>query len=41
MMLQISRDYAGLPDVRTLSVFEIRWFYDGLRHELKSWVPRG
>lgn len=36
MMLQVCRDYAGLPDPRTLSSCEIRWFYDGLRAELKD-----
>jgi hypothetical protein len=37
MMLQIARDYAGLPDVRTLKAHEIRFFYDGLRAELKAY----
>jgi len=36
MLLQISRDYSGLPDVRTLSGSEIRFFYEGLRAELKE-----
>ena len=36
MLLQIARDYAGLPDVRTLTVPEIVFFYDGLRSELKK-----
>lgn len=36
MILQICRDYAGLPDVRTLTVEEIVFFYDGLRPELKA-----
>jgi hypothetical protein len=36
MMLQIARDYAGLPDVRTLTASEIRFFYDGLRAELRE-----
>lgn len=35
MLLQICRDYAGLPDARTLSIEEIVFFYDGLRPELK------
>ena len=34
MLLQISRDYAGLPDARQLKISEIRFFYDGLRAEL-------
>lgn len=36
MLLQVSRDYSGLPDPRTLSSSEIVWFYDGLRAELKA-----
>lgn len=36
MLLQISRDYPGLPDARTLRAHEIRFFYDGLRAELKQ-----
>lgn len=35
MLLQICRDYPGLPDPRTLSVDEIVFFYHGLRAELK------
>jgi hypothetical protein len=34
MLLQISRDYAGLPDARTLTVGEIVFYYEGLRPEL-------
>jgi len=34
MLLQIARDYPGLPDARTLTVSEIRFFYEGLRGEL-------
>lgn len=34
MLLQIARDYPGLPDLRTLSMSEIRFFYDGLRPEI-------
>jgi hypothetical protein len=34
MLLQIARDYAGLPDARTLTVTEIVFFYEGLRPEL-------
>lgn len=42
MLLQITRDYAGLPDPRTLSAHEIRFFYDGLRYELmEATKPRG
>lgn len=36
MLLQISRDYPGLPDPRTLKAHEIRFFYNGLREELKA-----
>lgn len=34
MVLQIARDYAGLPDVRTLTASQIRFFYNGLVPEL-------
>jgi hypothetical protein len=37
MLLQITRDFAGLPDVRTLSVGEIVVFYNALRPELKKY----
>jgi hypothetical protein len=36
MLYQVSRDYTGLPDVRTLKANEIRFFYEGLRPELKQ-----
>jgi hypothetical protein len=36
MILQICRDYPGLPDFRTLKFSEIRMFYEGLRVELKK-----
>lgn len=36
MMLQCARDYAGLPDVRTLTIGEIVYFYEGLRAELRK-----
>ena len=36
MLWQISRDYPGLPDARTLRANEIRFFYEGLRSELKE-----
>ena len=35
MLLQICRDYASLPDLRTLTMEEIRFFYDGVRPSLK------
>lgn len=34
MLLQICRDYPGLPDPRTLRFREIKFFYNGLRAEL-------
>lgn len=34
MLLQCARDYAGLPDARTLTLGEIVFFYEGLRPEL-------
>lgn len=36
MLRQVCRDYAGLPDARTLTISEIVWFYNGLRGELKT-----
>jgi len=41
MLLQIARDYPGLPDARTLSVPEIVFFYEGLRPELKKHTKHG
>ena len=35
-LLQIARDYAGLPDVRELKLNEILFYYDGLRGELEQ-----
>lgn len=34
MLLQITLDYPGLPDPRSLRLFEIRYFYDGIRSQL-------
>ena len=34
MLLQCARDYAGLPDARTLTIPELVFFYEGLRPEL-------
>ena len=34
MLLQVARDYPGLPDARTLKAREILYFYNGLRSEL-------
>ena len=36
MLIQISLDYAGLPDPRDLTLSEIRFWYDGLRETLKQ-----
>jgi len=36
MLLQVCRDYPGVPDPRTLTMAEIRFFYSGLRAELKK-----
>lgn len=36
MILQICADYPGLPDVRTLDIDAIAFFYDGLRKVLRS-----
>ncbi len=36
MLLQICRDYSTLPDIRTMTLSEIRFFYNGLRSELKA-----
>ena len=42
MLLQICRDYTGLPDIRTLKAHEILFFYDGLRSELRKYTtPKG
>lgn len=36
MFFQICRDYPGLPDPRTLTLSQIKFFYDGVRDELKK-----
>lgn len=38
MLLQVARDYPGLPDPRTMTVTEIVFFYEGLRPELKKYT---
>lgn len=35
-MLQVAADYAGLPDIRTLTIPEIRFFYEPLIDQLAS-----
>jgi len=36
MIYQVCRDYASLPDIRTLTSQEIRFWYSGLIPELKE-----
>jgi len=36
MLFQICRDYASLPDIRSLTSQEIRFWYSGLIPELKE-----
>lgn len=40
MLLQVSREYSGLPDGRTMSLEEIRFFYEGLRGDLQKITRR-
>lgn len=35
MLLHVCRFYASLPDPRTLTMGELRFFYDGIRKDLK------
>lgn len=40
MLIHICREYPGLPDPRTLTLSEIRFFYEPLRdHVLKPPKP--
>ncbi len=42
MYLQIVRDYSSLPDPRTLTLHEIKFYYDALRPELHARTkPKG
>lgn len=36
MIYQITRDYSALPDPRTMTIDEIRFFYNMLRPELEQ-----
>lgn len=36
MLAQCAVDYAGLPDPRTLTMSEIRWFYEWRRKSLQK-----
>lgn len=38
MLLQVARDYPGLPDPRTLTIPEIVAFYNGVRAEIKRFT---
>jgi hypothetical protein len=40
MLLQVSREYPGLPDPRTMTLAEIRFFYEGLRYSLHKMSER-
>lgn len=40
MLLQVSREYPGLPDPRTMTLGEIRFFYSGLRSDLRKLTQR-
>lgn len=40
MLLQICRDYPSLPCPRTLTMREIRFWYGGLRAELREHTKR-
>jgi hypothetical protein len=40
MLLQICMEYPSLPDPRTLTITEIRFFYNGLRPTLKKHTSR-
>jgi len=42
MLLQVCRDYHAIGDYRKLTASEIRFFYNGLRGELKEATkPKG
>lgn len=36
MLLQICADYPGLPNPKTLTLGQIRFFYSGIRSQLKE-----
>jgi hypothetical protein len=40
MLLQIAMDYPSLPDLRTLKLHEIRFFYEGIRASLHERAKR-
>ena len=40
-ILEICRDFSGLPDVRSMTMSQIRWFYDLIRPTLiKATKPK-
>lgn len=41
MLVQICRTYHVLPDVRAMTMSEIRFWYDGIRGELKAATKSG
>ena len=43
MLVQICLDYSALPNPRTLSLPEIRFYYEGVRGSLlaRKGLPRG
>ena len=41
MLLQVCSDYPGLPDPRTLTMSEIRFFYEGRRRALQDATHSG
>lgn len=36
MLVQITREYSGLPDIRDLKARQIKFFYDQLKPELRG-----
>jgi hypothetical protein len=40
MLLQVAREYPGIPDPRTMTLDEIRFFYTGLRADLREMTKR-
>lgn len=42
MLLQVATDYPGCPDPRTMTLTQIRFFYNGLRPGLRAHTkPKG
>ncbi len=36
IILTVVREYPGLPDFRTMKLSELRYFYNGIRSELRE-----